>query len=46
MDKFVKDVAANVPSVPGRGKLKGKQEPVQGWLGFFVREGYATIADA
>ena len=44
VDSFIKTVAANPPSVPGRGKLAGKPEPVQGWLAFFVREAYCEIS--
>ena len=44
VDAFVKAVAANPPSVPGRGKLAGKPEPVQGWLSFFVRGAYCEIS--
>ena len=44
VNAFVKHCAANPPSVPNRGKLKGKQEPVTGWLSYFVRNGYITIA--
>lgn len=43
VDYFVKTVANAPPSVPNRGKLKGKQEPVQGWLSFFVRQGLVEI---
>lgn len=42
--QFTASVAANPPSMPKRGKLKGKQEPVTGWLSWFVRQGYITIA--
>lgn len=45
VESFVKKVADTPPSVPQRGKLKGKAEPVRGWLSFFVREGYITITD-
>ena len=44
LNAFVKAVAASPPSVPGRGKLKGKQEPVQGWVSYFIRNGYITVA--
>lgn len=43
VDAFAKSVAASPPSVPGRGKLKGKPEPVQGWISYFVREGYVEL---
>lgn len=41
---FVKACAANPPSTPRSGKLKGKQEPVQGWVSYFIREGYITLS--
>ncbi len=44
VNAFAKAVTANPPSVPNRGKLKGKQEPVQGWVSYFVRSGYITIS--
>lgn len=40
---FAKACAANPPSTPQRGKLAGKQEPVSGWLSWFVRNGYITL---
>ena len=43
VDAFAKSVAAAPPSVPGRGKLKGKPEPIQGWISYFVREGYIEL---
>ena len=43
LDSFAKSVAAAPPSVPGRGKLKGKPEPIQGWISYFVREGLVEI---
>ena len=43
VNEFIKAVAVSPPSVPGRGKLAGKPEPVQGWLSFFVRAGLVTI---
>ena len=42
--EFVKAVASKPPSYPQRGKLKGKQEPVQGWVSFFVREGVIELS--
>lgn len=45
VEAFAKSVAKDVPSVPGRGKLKGKPEPVKGWLSWFERNGYVTFAD-
>ena len=44
VNAFAKHCAANPPSTPNRGKLKGKQEPVTGWLSWFARNGYITIA--
>ena len=44
VESFVKAVTANPPSVPGRGKLAGKQEPVTGWLSFFFRGGDCEIS--
>lgn len=41
---LTKALTASPPSVPARGKLKGKQEPVTGWLSWFVRNGYITIS--
>ena len=41
---LTKALTAAPPSVPQRGKLKGKQEPVTGWVSYFVRQGYITIA--
>lgn len=41
---FAKAVAANPPSTPQRGKLAGKPEPVAGWVSWFVRNGYITVA--
>ena len=43
LDSFVKAVTKNPPSVPGRGKLKGKPEPVQGWVSYFIRNGFASV---
>ena len=43
--EFVKAVTAKPPSYPQRGKLAGKQEPVQGWVGFFTREGVIELTD-
>lgn len=43
VEAFTKSVEKDVPSVPGRGKLKGKAEPVQGWISWFVRNGYITL---
>lgn len=32
-------VAKNPPAQPTKGKLKGKTEPLAGWLAFFIRQG-------
>ena len=46
--KPVAELAASVkaaaPSVPGRGKLAGQQEPLSGWLSWFAKQGLITIA--
>jgi hypothetical protein len=44
VNAFAKHVAASPPSVPKRGKLAGKAEPVQGWVSYFVRNGYITLS--
>ena len=44
LESFEKSVAANPPSMPAKGKLAGKPEPVAGWTKWFVRHGYATIS--
>ena len=44
VNQLTKALTANPPSVPQRGKLKGKQEPVTGWLSWFVRNGNITIS--
>ena len=41
---FVQAVAANPPSMPTKGKLAGKAEPIKGWLSYFTRNGYFTIS--
>lgn len=43
LDAFKEDVAANVPSLPTKGKLKGKPEPVTGWISYFVNQGLIEI---
>lgn len=45
VEAFAKSCAKDVPSVPGRGKLKGKPEPVSGWVSWFVRNGFVTLAE-
>ena len=37
-------IAASPPSQPKRGKLAGKTEPFAGWVQWFVRHGYITLA--
>ena len=44
VNAFAKHCAASPPSTPARGKLAGKQEPVQGWVSYFVRNGYITLS--
>lgn len=36
--EFTAHVTANPPSMPTKGKLAGKLEPVSGWVGYFERE--------
>ncbi len=36
-------IAANPPSMPRKGKLAGKPEPLAGWVAWFVRHGYITL---
>ena len=43
VDSFAKAMAKSPPSYPKRGKLKGKPEPIQGWISFFTREGLIEI---
>lgn len=40
---YAKSCAANPPSVPKKGKLAGKQEPISGWVSWFVRNGFITL---
>ncbi len=40
---FTASVAAETPSTPNKGKLKGKPEPVSGWVSYFTRNGYFVI---
>lgn len=46
LEAFVKDCEANPPSTPKRGKLKGKAEPVAGWVSWFQRHGYVEISES
>lgn len=41
---FVASVAANPPSVPAKGKLAGKPEPVTGWVSWLTRNGYYSVS--
>lgn len=43
LEAFKEDIANNVPSTPTKGKLKGKPEPVTGWISYFVNEGLVEI---
>ena len=43
VESFAASVAKTPPSYPKRGKLKGKAEPIQGWISYFVREGLVEI---
>lgn len=36
-------IAKAVPSMPKKGKLAGKPEPVSGWTRWFVRNGYIAL---
>lgn len=40
---FKEDVAKDVPSVPTKGKLAGKPEPVTGWISWFTQQGLISI---
>lgn len=44
LSAFVAACAANPPSVPQRGKLTGKPEPISGWVSWFTRNGFITVA--
>lgn len=37
-------VAANPPSQPKKGKLAGQTEPLSGWVRWFTRHGFITLA--
>ena len=41
---FVASVAKNPPSKPTKGKLKGKPEPIQGWVSYLTRNGFYIIS--
>lgn len=41
---FCAAALANPPSTPKHGKLANTCEPPTGWLQYFTRNGYATIA--
>lgn len=36
LSAFTDSVAADVPAMPGKGKLAGKPEPVKGWINFLA----------
>lgn len=38
-----KSVAESPPSMPKKGKLAGKQEPLSGWLSYFKNQGLISI---
>lgn len=42
---FTKHCMATPPSTPQRGKLKGKAEPTAGWVSWFNRNGFITLAN-
>lgn len=41
--EFVAHCAANPPSMPAKGKLAGKPEPITGWVSWLTRQGYFTV---
>jgi hypothetical protein len=41
--QFAVAALANPPSTPTKGKLAGQCEPPAGWLGWFVRHGFAEL---
>ena len=43
---FIASCESNPPSMPTKGKLAGKPEPVSGWVSYFTRNGYAEIKQA
>jgi len=43
LTEFVASCEAEAPSTPNKGKLKGKPEPVSGWVSYFTRNGYFSI---
>ncbi len=45
LEAFAKSVEKEVPSVPGRGKLKGKPEPLSGWISWFTRNGFISLTE-
>lgn len=46
VEAFAKSCAEQPPSTPKRGKLKGKPEPLAGWISWFVRQGYLEISES
>jgi len=43
VDEFRKNCEASPPSVPGKGKLKDKVEPINGWVSWFARNKYIDL---
>jgi hypothetical protein len=43
--EFTAACEKNPPSVPAKGKLAGKLEPVSGWVGYFQREKVLTLKE-
>ena len=43
VDSFVAAAKTKCPCLVPSGKHKGKAEPIRGWIGWFVRNGYVTI---
>ena len=37
------NVAKTPPSMPKRGKLQGKQEPLSGWMSWFKQQGLISV---
>lgn len=43
LSAFKDSVAKDVPSVPTKGKLQGKPEPINGWISWFKNAGLISI---
>ncbi len=41
---FVASCESSPPSTPNKGKLKGKAEPISGWVSYFTTNGYFVIS--